>query len=90
VDVQERTKMALAAYNGGIGHVLDARALAEKYGADKDVWDGNVEKFLQLKRLEQYYEDPVCKMGYFRGDETIDYVRCVMNLWEVYKEKVKG
>jgi membrane-bound lytic murein transglycosylase F len=70
--------------------VLDARALAEKYGADKDVWDGNVEKFLQLKRLEQYYEDPVCKMGYFRGDETIDYVRCVMNLWEVYKEKVKG
>ncbi|MDD2226729.1 MAG: transglycosylase SLT domain-containing protein [Dysgonamonadaceae bacterium] len=90
VDVQERTKMALAAYNGGIGHVLDARALAEKYGADKDVWDGNVEKYLQLKRLERYYEDPVCKMGYFRGDETIDYVRCVMNLWGIYKEKVKG
>ncbi len=88
-DVMERIKIALAAYNGGIGHVLDARALAEKYGADKDVWDGNVEKYLQLKRLEQYYEDPVCKMGYFRGDETIAYVRGIMNLWEIYKEKVK-
>lgn len=88
-DDSERIKMALAAYNGGIGHVLDARALAEKYGADKNKWDGNVEKYLQLKRLEQYYEDPVCKMGYFRGDETVAYVRDVMNRWEVYKEKVK-
>jgi len=89
-DSMEQVKMALAAYNGGIGHVFDARALAEKYGADKDRWDGNVEKYLQLKRLEQYYEDPVCKMGYFRGDETIAYVRNVMNLWGVYKTKIKN
>ncbi|MDO5524225.1 MAG: transglycosylase SLT domain-containing protein, partial [Bacteroidia bacterium] len=59
-DETERIKMALASYNGGIGHVTDARALAEKYEADKNVWNGNVEKFLQLKRLEQYYRDPVC------------------------------
>ena len=29
--------MALAAYNGGIGHVFDARALARKYGGDDTV-----------------------------------------------------
>jgi membrane-bound lytic murein transglycosylase F len=69
--------------------VSDARALAEKYEADKDVWEGNVEKFIQLKRLEQYYRDPVCRNGYFRGDETVDYVRKVISRWEVYKEKVK-
>lgn len=86
---EERIKMALAAYNGGIGHVLDARALAEKYLADKNVWDGNVEKYLQLKRLEQYYEDPVSKFGYFRGDETVNYVRNVINGWNTYKQKVK-
>jgi len=81
--------MSLAAYNGGLGHVSDARALAEKYEADKNVWEGNVEKFIQLKRLEQYYTDPVCRNGYFRGDETINYVRKVISRWELYKEKVK-
>lgn len=83
-DASERLKIALAAYNGGLGHVFDARALAEKYGADKDRWEGNVEKYIQLKRLEQYYTDPVCKNGYFRGDETVNYVRNVMGRWEQY------
>lgn len=87
-DESERIKMALASYNGGMGHISDARALAEKYGADNDVWNGSVEKYLQLKRLEQYYNDPVCKTGYFRADETVNYVRNVMERWEEYKKKV--
>ncbi len=85
----ERLKMALASYNAGVGHVFDARALAEKYEADKNVWEGNVEKYILLKRLKQYYADPVCKNGYFRGDETVNYVRNVIGRWEFYKEKVK-
>ncbi len=88
-DERERVKLALAAYNGGIGHISDARALAEKYDADQDVWEGNVERFVQLKRLEQYYTDPVCHSGYFRGDETINYVREVEARWELYRQKVK-
>ena len=88
-DPDERLKIALAAYNGGMGHVTDARALAEKYGADKNVWVGNVEKYIHLKRLEQYYTDPVCKSGYFRGDETINYVTQVISRWEYYREQVK-
>lgn len=88
-DYNERMKISLAAYNGGIGHVFDALALTEKHGGDKKVWQGNVERYLQLKRLEQYYTDPVCKNGYFRADETIDYVYEVMDRWEIYKEKVK-
>jgi len=86
---KEQIKFALAAYNGGIGHITDARALAEKYQADKDVWEGNVERFVQLKRLEQYYTDPVCRNGYFRGDETINYVREVIARWEHYRQAVK-
>lgn len=88
-DPYEKIKMTLAAYNGGIGHVSDALALTEKYGGDDKVWEGNVERYLQLKRLEQYYGDPVCKNGYFRADETINYVREVIDRWEIYKEKVK-
>ncbi len=87
-DPNEQLKLSLAAYNGGLGHVFDARALAEKYGGDKDLWAGNVEKYIHLKRLEQYYNDPVCKNGYFRGDETINYVRNVISRWEYYKEAV--
>ena len=86
---EERLKMALAAYNGGIGHVMDARALARKYGDDDSLWEGHVEKYIQLKRLEQYYTDPVSKSGYFRGDETVRYVRDVIDRWNLYKEKVK-
>ena len=86
---EERVKMALAAYNGGIGHVLDARALARKHGGDDSIWDGHVEKFIQLKRLEQYYADSVSKSGYFRGDETVRYVQDVIGRWEFYKEKIK-
>lgn len=88
-DESERIKMALASYNGGIGHIADARALAEKYNANKNVWNGNVEKYVELKRLEQYYKDPVCRAGYFRGNETVNYVRNVMTRWQAYKEKVK-
>mgnify|MGYP001127570495 FL=1 len=88
-DRSEEIKLALAAYNGGIGHISDARALAEKYEADKNVWEGNVERFVQLKSLEQYYTDPVCRNGYFRGDETINYVREVIARWEQYRQSVK-
>ncbi|MDD2513251.1 MAG: lytic transglycosylase F, partial [Proteiniphilum sp.] len=72
-----------------IGHISDARALAEKYAADKNVWEGNVEQYVQLKHLEQYYADPVCRNGYFRGDETINYVREVTGRWKLYRERVK-
>ncbi len=87
-DPNEKLRISLAAYNGGVGHVFDAMALAEKYGADKNVWVGNVEKYIHLKRLEQYYTDPVCKNGYFRADETINYVRNVVGRWEYYIETV--
>lgn len=89
-DKNEQIKMALASYNGGIGHVSDARALADKYAANKDVWEGNVEMYIHLKRYEEYYNDPVCKAGYFRGDETINYVREVIARWQYYASKVKA
>lgn len=88
-DPDEKIKIALAAYNGGLGHVFDAQALAGKYGYNDEVWEGNVERYLQLKRLKQYYMDPVCRNGYFRADETINYVQDVIGRWEIYREKVK-
>lgn len=88
-DEEERIKFVLAAYNGGLGHVYDAMALAEKYGMDKYVWNDNVEKYVLLKSNEEYFNDPVCKNGYFRGIETYNFVRDIGMRFNTYKEKIK-
>ena len=85
----ERIKFILAAYNSGTGHIIDAMALAEKYGANKFVWDENVEKYILLKSNEEYYTDPVCKHGYFRGIETYNFVRDIMQRYYRYTEVIK-
>lgn len=85
----ERIKFVLASYNAGIGHVLDAMALAEKYGKDKYVWDNNVAEYILLKSNEEYFNDPVCKNGYFRGVETYNFVKEILARGEVYKQKIK-
>lgn len=89
-DPNERVKFILAAYNAGIGHVLDAMALAEKYGKNKFVWDNNVENYILLKSNEEYFNDPVCKNGYFRGVETYNFVKEILAREEAYKKKIKS
>ena len=85
----ERTHFVLAAYNSGQGHILDAMALADKYGKDKRRWYDHVEKFILLKSNEEYFSDPVCRFGYFRGIETYNFVREIMGRYTMYKEKIK-
>lgn len=87
---EERLNFVLASYNSGIGHVLDAMALAEKYGKNKYIWRDNVETFILLKSNEEYFTDPVCKNGYFRGIETYNFVRDIMGRYETYKKKIKA
>lgn len=89
VPPEERLNFVLASYNSGIGHVLDAMALAEKYGKNKYIWRDNVENFILLKSNEEYFTDPVCKNGYFRGIETYNFVRDITLRFEQYKKKIK-
>lgn len=86
-DTAELVKFTLAAYNAGIGHIHDARRLAEKYGKDPSVWDGHVAEFILLKREPAYYNDPVCRYGYLRGSETFNYVREILGRYEYYKQQ---
>jgi membrane-bound lytic murein transglycosylase F len=87
-DENERIKFIIAAYNSGAGHIYDAQALAEKYGKNPYLWEENVEECLKLKSLPEYYNDSVCKLGYFRGTETISYVRNVVERWKYYQAKI--
>ena len=88
-DPNEKIKFILASYNAGIGHIYDAMALAEKYGKNKYEWEDNVEIYILLKSHEEYFNDPVCKNGYFRGRETYNFVKDILGRTEMYKEKIK-
>lgn len=81
-DPEERKKFIVAAYNSGLAHIYDAIALAEKYGLDPCVWDGNVEEAVLMKTKPQYYNDPVCRYGYFRGRQTVEYVKRVYAFYD--------
>ena len=83
-DQAEINKFVLASYNVGLGHVIDARALAMKYRKDQDVWEGNVAYYLRLKSKPEYYKDPVVKSGYCRGEEPVKYVKSILNIYQDY------
>jgi len=87
-DPEERIKFVLASYNVGLGHVQDAMRLAEKYGKDPAKWDGNVDFFLLNKSKPKYYNDPVVKFGYCRGEEPYYYVNDILERYEHYKNVV--
>ncbi len=82
---EERIKFMLAAYNVGLGHVLDARRLAEKYGDNPNKWNNNVEEYILKKSDPEYYNDEVVYYGYARGNETYNYVRQILDRYEHYK-----
>jgi membrane-bound lytic murein transglycosylase F len=87
-DPDERIKFVLASYNIGLGHIQDARRLAEEYGDDPNIWYGSVEKWLLKKAEPEYYTDRVVRHGFVRGLETYNFVRDIMGRYEDYKNIV--
>lgn len=84
-DEQEREKFVIASYNVGQGHVQDARRLAEVYGANPDVWDGNVAEYLLKKSNEEYFTHEVVRHGYARGIEPVRYVNSILYIYQHYR-----
>ncbi len=72
----DRTWLALAAYNVGMGHLEDARILTEHHGGNPDSWT-DVMTHLPLLAKRQYYKHT--KHGYARGWEAVDYVQNIRN-----------
>ena len=78
----------MAAYNVGLGHVLDARRLAEKNKKNPNKWIQEVDTFILLKSKPKYYHDPVVKYGYCHGQETYNFVREIMTRYDDYKNLI--
>jgi len=88
-DKEERQKFILASYNVGLGHVLDARRLAEANGKNPNIWTDNVDFFILNKSNPQYYKSDLVKYGYCRGEETYNYVKEVWERYEMYKKVIR-
>jgi membrane-bound lytic murein transglycosylase F len=71
---EERTWLALAAYNQGMGHLEDARALTARNGLNADSWS-DVKKMMPLLAQPEYFEQT--KHGYARGGEAVVLVETV-------------
>jgi len=75
----DRSWLALAAYNIGMGHLEDARRLTESQGGDPDVWK-DVRQRLPLLAQEKYHRRT--RYGYARGYEAQTYVDNIQRFFE--------
>ena len=89
LDTLEQIKFTLAAYNAGLGHVLDAIRLAESYGKNPKVWDNNVDYFILHKSQPEIYRDSVVRFGYCDGKQTFNFVNNIMENYTHYKNTIK-
>ncbi len=78
----DRIYFALAAYNLGLGHVEDARVLAQKNGLNPDYWL-DVKQYLPKLKQKKYYNQT--KFGYARGDVAVLYVENIRRYYESLK-----
>lgn len=84
ISEKDRMSLILACYNGGIGHVNDARRLARVNGEDPNSWEV-VLRYLELKSDPAYYQHEVVKCGKFTGyRQTRAFVQDVMNRYNKY------
>ena len=83
-DNYQRMLFALASYNVGYGHVLDAIKIAEKKGWDAQDWQG-LKQALPLLSKAKYYKKT--KYGYARGWEPVHYVERILTFFDILKQK---
>ncbi|MBM7072731.1 membrane-bound lytic murein transglycosylase MltF [Shewanella sp. 202IG2-18] len=79
--IPERQRMwfALASYNIGIGHVLDAQKLAKQIDLNPNTWR-DMKKVLPLLQQRKYYQKT--KYGYGRGTQAVHYVDSIRRYYD--------
>ncbi|WP_394250686.1 membrane-bound lytic murein transglycosylase MltF [Vibrio profundi] len=79
ISEHEKIWFALASYNVGFGHMMDARRLTKSQGGDPNAW-GDVKDRLPLLRQKKYYSKT--RYGYARGDEARNYVENIRRYYQ--------
>lgn len=78
----DRTWMALAAYNIGMGHLEDARKLTQGRGLDPHLWRDVREHLPELQNPEVYRHT---RYGFARGQEAQTYVDNIRHYYGILK-----
>jgi membrane-bound lytic murein transglycosylase F len=76
----DRTWLALAAYNIGIGHLEDARVLAQRANLNPDKWQDVRQVIPKLADPDTY---PSLRHGYARGGEAMQLVDNIRNYYDI-------
>jgi membrane-bound lytic murein transglycosylase F len=80
IEEPDRTWLALAAYNIGIGHLEDARILAQKVNLNPDKWQDVRQVIPKLSEPESF---ALVKHGYARGGEAMQLVDNIRNYYDI-------
>ncbi|MFP5417711.1 MAG: membrane-bound lytic murein transglycosylase MltF [Gammaproteobacteria bacterium] len=76
----DRTWLALAAYNQGLGHMEDARRIAQARGGDPDSWADVKEA---LPHLSRGTYSNVTRFGYARGNEALQFAENIRSYYDI-------
>lgn len=82
----DKTWIALAAYNVGMGHIWDARKLARELNKNPDSWQ-DLATVLPLLTKKKYYKN--LKHGYARGYEPVSYVKNIRDYQDMLEKITK-
>jgi len=76
----DRTWYAMAAYNVGYYHVIDAQIIAKQLGKDPNKW-ADLQSILPLLARKKWYKKT--KFGYARGWEPVKYVTNIRRYYDL-------
>ena len=82
MDEPDRTWIALASYNVGLGHVKDAQLITEQLGGNPYKWE-DLKKSLPLLRQKKWYKNT--RYGYARGLEPVRYVENIRSYYDILR-----
>ena len=71
IEEPDRTLLALAAYNIGMGHLEDARIMTQRAGGDPHLWP---DVRAHLPKLQNPNHFPMTKFGFAEGEQAVTYV----------------
>ena len=79
ISEHEKPWFALAAYNIGYSHLIDARKITEKLGGNENSWT-EVKDIIPLLQQRKWYK--YTRFGYARGNEAVKYVSNIRKYYD--------
>lgn len=80
INEPDKTWIALAAYNVGLGHLEDARILTESDNKNPDIWP-DIKEYLPLLAKKKWYTQT--RYGYARGGEPVRYIQNIRRYYDI-------